>query len=167
MLRGSYHVASASLTDLEVLHPPTETDCEKNWLPIPNTNSFVYGWRPFTVGAIQSGTFVPTLKRETPWVFQHLRGSAVPFWVGSELWALTHYVEYTQPRKYFHCIVVLNDEYKPLRISLPFVFKAQGVEYCLGAHLVSPTSVEFAFSSWDDNPCLTTVPISQFQWVQV
>jgi hypothetical protein len=167
IVRGSYQVASGRLTDVEVLEPPTDTDCEKNWLPIPETNSFIYGWRPFTIGAIQAGKFIPQTTRETPWFFQHLRGSAVPFWVGSELWVLAHYVEYAQPRKYFHCIVVLNEEYTPQRISLPFVFKAHGIEYCLGAHLASPTAVEFAFSSWDDNPCLTTVPLSQFQWLQL
>ena len=86
--------------------------------------------------------------------------------MGSDLWVLTHYVEYSQPRKYFHCIVVLDAEhYTPIRISMPFTFKATGIEYCLGWKNEGIDSLTFAFSSWDDNPCLTTVPFSRFEWL--
>lgn len=164
MVRGDYGKA---LTNCRVLQPPTDTDCEKNWLPIPETDAIVYGWHPLQIGTVKKdGNLDISATHPTPWFFRHLRGSACPIRMGTELWALVHYVEYSQPRKYFHCIVALDSEdYKPLRITLPFVFKAQGIEYCLGWK-AEASAVTFCFSSWDDNPCLTTVPLSQFEWIQ-
>lgn len=164
VVRGKY---GDSLTECEVLVPPTETDCEKNWIPIPKTKSFIYKWNPLQIGSMVDGKLKINVEHTTPWFFKHLRGSAIPIQVGSETWVLTHYVEYSQPRKYFHCFVVVDKDYKPTRVSLPFVFKAQGIEYCLGCKTVYDTSIHFVFSSWDDNPCSTTVPISQFEWIQV
>jgi hypothetical protein len=87
--------------------------------------------------------------------------------MGSDLWVLTHFVEYSQPRKYYHCIVAIDGEdYKPLRLTLPFTFKATGIEYCLGWENTKE-GLTFAFSSWDDNPCLTTVPHSHFEWINL
>ena len=165
MVRGDYGKA---LTNCRVLQPPTDTDCEKNWLPIPETDSLIYSWHPLQIGtAKKEGKFDVAVSHKTPWFFRHLRGSACPIRMGTELWTLVHYVEYSQPRKYFHCIVVLDSEdYKPQRISLPFVFKAQGIEYCLGWK-ADDKALTFCFSSWDDNPCLTTVPVTQFEWLDV
>ena len=165
MVRGDYSLTTRSLRNCKVLQPPTDTDCEKNWLPIPLTNSIIYSWHPFQIGTVKDDKLVIQATHKTPWFFKHLRGSAIPIRIGQELWALTHYVEYTQPRKYYHCIVALDgDDYTPQRLTLPFTFKATGIEYCLGWK-VDQEGVTFAFSSWDDNPCLTTAPLSRFEWL--
>lgn len=162
MVGGTYPPSAPVL-----LEPPTETECEKNWLPVNGTDDIIYRWRPLEVGTVEENKLVIHTTHATPWFFQHLRGSAVPIRVGDELWALVHYVEYTQPRKYFHCFVSLNPaSYAPKAITLPFVFKAQGVEYCLGCTKTGDT-VTFVFSSWDDNPCVTSVPLDAFTWLQV
>jgi hypothetical protein len=63
--------------------------------------------------------------------------------------------------------VVLDAKtYKPLRISHPFSFRKTAIEYCIGMRPLERT-IEFAFSSWDDNPCLTEIPLESFQWLQV
>jgi hypothetical protein len=166
VVRGTYGVDSGRLTDCEVLRPPVDTPCEKNWIPIPGTDLFLYTWNPLQVGTVRDGTLEIVATHETPWFFKHLRGSAVPIRVGGETWVLTHYVQYGSPRKYFHCFVVLDSEHKPLRISLPFVFKSVGIEYCLGCQ-ISGSSIEFAVSSWDDNPFSISAPVTHFQWIQV
>lgn len=167
VVRGDYNLATRALQNCAVIQPPTETDCEKNWLPIPLTNSFVYAWHPLQVGGIRENAMVIQTTHQTPRFFKHLRGSATPIRMGSDLWALTHYVEYSQPRKYFHCIVALDGEdYTPRRISMPFTFKATGIEYCLGWK-AEADALTFAFSSWDDNPCLTTAPLSRFEWMSL
>ena len=149
------------------LAPPTETDCEKNWLPVNGTNDIIYRWFPLEVGSLKENQMVVHTTHTTPWFFSHLRGSAVPIGVGEERWALTHFVEYSQPRKYFHCFVSLDrTTYAPKAVSLPFVFKATGIEYCLGCSL-NGESIDFVFSSWDDNPSTTSVPLSRFEWLQV
>jgi hypothetical protein len=167
VVQGDYNTATRSLRNCEVIQPPTETDCEKNWLPIPETGSILYSWHPLQIGVVRDKSLVIQTTHTTPWFFKHLRGSAIPIRVGSELWALTHYVEYSQPRKYYHCIVALDgEEYIPRRMTLPFVFKASGIEYCLGWKMENE-GITFAFSSWDDNPCLTTAPLSRFEWVSL
>lgn len=165
MVEGDYSISTRSFRNCKVIQPPTDTDCEKNWLPIPQTNSMIYAWHPLQIGTVRDAKFVIQATHPTPWFFKHLRGSAAPIQIGQELWALTHYVEYGQPRKYYHCIVALDSEdYSPSRITLPFTFKATGIEYCLGWKL-DGDALTFAFSSWDDNPCLTTAPVSRFEWI--
>jgi glycosyltransferase involved in cell wall biosynthesis len=165
MVRGYYNIATKSMTNCEVMQPPTDTPCEKNWLPVPGTSSFLYTWHPLQIGTVKDGKLSVRGTHPTPWFFKHLRGSATPIRMGQDLWALVHYVEYSQPRNYFHCIVSLDGfDYTPQRISLPFTFKATGIEYCLGWKRQGDSLV-FAFSSWDDNPCLTTVPLSRFEWI--
>jgi hypothetical protein len=127
----------------------------------------LYAWHPLQIGTAKDGVLAIQAIHPTPWYFKHVRGSACPIRMGQELWALVHSVEYSQPRKYFHSIVVHDgDDYTPLRVSLPFTFKASGIEYCLGWKADSG-ALTFAFSSWDDNPCLTTVPLSRFQWMSL
>jgi hypothetical protein len=150
-----------------VLTSPTKASCEKNWIPIPGTDSLVYRWSPLEIGHLEDTQFVTDTTYAMPWFFQHLRGSACPVRVGADLLFLVHYVEYTQPRKYYHCVVALDAAtYKPLRISLPFVFANQGIEYCLGVSLVG-TSLECLFSSWDDNPRSVTLPIASLRWLDI
>jgi hypothetical protein len=167
IVSGLYDMKTQSYRDCKVLEPPTETDCEKNWLPIPGTNDILYAWYPLQIGQVRGSRLELTKTLETPWFFRHLRGSAVPFHVGSDLWVVVHFVEHSSPRKYFHAIVILNGEtYIPHSISMPFTFKATGIEYCLGAR-ATPDGIEFAVSSWDDNPFLTTVPVDKFTWLQL
>lgn len=165
VVQGDYSLATRSLRNCKVIEPPTETDCEKNWLPIAGTNSILYAWHPLQIGTIKDDKLTIQATHKTPWFFKHLRGSAIPIRMGPDLWVLTHFVEYSQPRKYYHCIVSLDGEdYKPTRICLPFTFKATGIEYCLGWKSEGDM-ITFCFSSWDDNPCLTTVPMSRFEWI--
>jgi hypothetical protein len=156
-----------SIHDCVVFEPPTDTDCEKNWLPVNGTDDVIYRWFPLQVGTLEENRMVVHTTHATPWFFSHLRGSASPIRVGGDLWVLTHFVEYTQPRKYYHCFVTLDPgSYAPKAVSLPFVFKKTGIEYCLGCSLKG-NEILFAFSSWDDNPATTLVPVSQFEWIQV
>jgi hypothetical protein len=87
--------------------------------------------------------------------------------VGTEVWALVHSVEYSTPRKYFHYFVSLDPAtLRPRAITLPFVFEAHGIEYCLGTRAVE-TGVECVFSSWDDNPQITEIPFEDLEWIQL
>jgi len=167
ILGGQYDPRLGSYRDCAVYEPPTPTECEKNWLPIEGTHDIIYSWFPLQVGQIKENALVVNTTHPTPWFFRHLRGSAVPFRVDNELWALVHCVEYSSPRKYFHCMVVLDaTTYKPLRLSLPFAFRKVGIEYCIGMRPLEH-AIEFVFSSWDDNPCITEISLSEFEWIQV
>jgi hypothetical protein len=164
---GMYDLRLGRYRDCAVFEPPTPTECEKNWLPVEGTEDILYQWFPLQVGQLQDNKLVITKTHQTPWFFRHLRGSAVPFRIEKELWVLTHFVEYSSPRKYFHCMTVLDAEtYTPLRMSLPFAFRKIGIEYCIGMRPMEH-AIEFVFSSWDDKPCITEIPLSSFEWLHV
>ncbi len=167
IVRGTYDLENARYTDCVVMESPLNASCEKNWIPVPGTDDVIYSWNPLRIGRFEGSTLKFTTERPTPWMFQHLRGSAVPFRVRDEWWVLVHSVEYSTPRKYIHWIVVLTNDYHVKQISLPFVFAAQGIEYCIGIRRMDPTKLECVYSSWDDNPCIAEIPINRLQWIQV
>lgn len=166
VLRGKYHL-NGTYSDCEVLESPKKHECEKNWIPVNNTDDIIYGWNPLEVGTVESGTLKFHTSHTTPWFFQHLRGSAVPIEVNGELWCLVHYVEHSSPRKYFHCFVALEPgTYKPKAISLPFVFREKTIEYCLGVQ-AKGSVLEFTPSLMDNDPCVLECPIRQLEWIPV
>lgn len=157
---GIYDVETGTYRDVSILPSPNNRSCEKNWLPIPGMNSFVYDWHPFqTIGTIAKTYSVPPF-------FSLLRGSAPPIQRNGEWWVLAHFVEYTKPRRYYHCVVVLNESCRPTRVSLPFVFKSAGVEYCISMRSLE-TSLECYVSFEDTNASRVTIPIADFEWVSI
>ena len=137
--------------------PPTETECEKNWLPI-DEKRVIYRWHPLEIGEIvpqepKMAKLRITHSLATPRWCRHLRGSAPPIVVDGELWVLTHLISAHWPRNYLHMWVVLHPEtFTPLQHTPPFYLHGQGVEYCLGAQPwppVSPTSIHLFLSVWD------------------
>jgi glycosyltransferase involved in cell wall biosynthesis len=164
-IAGLYDVESQSYRDCRVLESPTNADCEKNWIPVSGTDSIVYRWSPLEVGHLEVSALKIDTTHTTPWFFQHLRGSAAPLRIGPDFVFLVHYVEYTQPRKYYHCFVSLSaKDFTPRRISLPFVFATTGIEYCIGVSLAG-LSVHCTFSTWDDNPRTVAIPLASLKWV--
>ena len=166
ILTGLYDIRSSSYKECQLMESPTDAECEKNWLPIDRTNDVIYKWHPLQIGSFSEKDLKIHTMYPTPWFFTHLRGSAVPIQVENEIWCLTHFVEYSIPRKYFHCIVALDKTYKPISISLPFVFREKTIEYCIG-WMKKGNILEMCFSSWDDNPCMVRVPVNTFQWLHV
>ena len=158
---------TGSYNDVQVIESPLKADCEKNWIPVNGTNDILYSWNPLRVGHLDGNQLKIEKTIKTPDFFRHLRGSSVPTVISGELWCLVHYVQYCTPRKYYHCVVVLDPKtYQPKRISLPFVFRAEGIEYCLSMTHIK-NELEFIFSSWDDNPSITRVSPEVFEWIYV
>lgn len=167
VLHGTYDIERGECRDLVVIESPRDAECEKNWIPIDGTPDIIYNWQPLTIGHIKGNAFCEDRTFKTPWIFRHIRGSAVPIRVKDELWVLTHVVEYSAPRKYFHLFVALDAmSYRPKAVTLPFVFANQGIEYCLGTRLDNE-NIEVVYSSWDDSPCIADIPIASLEWVQV
>lgn len=160
VLDGRYLASEGRYADCRVLDSPTGRSCEKNWLPIGDTGDMIYDWRPFRVLGPKACT------HPTPPLFSLLRGSAPPVRCGTEWWALTHLVHYSKPRKYFHCMVALDDAYVPRRVSLPFVFRSASIEYCVSMRVVG-VSVECYVSFQDCESSRATIPLSSFQWVSI
>lgn len=167
VVTGEIDAEAGTYSKCVVMESPLNASCEKNWIPVNETNDVIYSWNPLRVGHFDGSTFVVDKTIKTPDFFRHLRGSAVPIRVGTALWCLVHYVEYSSPRKYFHCVVDLDPTtYEPKRLSLPFIFRQEGIEYCLSMAL-SPEGLECIVSSWDDNPFLVRFRPESLEWLQV
>lgn len=129
VMRGRYNTNLGTYSEC-IVHPsPFERNCEKNWLLMEGTSNMIYDWCPLRVLDKERKTVAT---HSTPPYFFMLRGSAPGKIYRNEMWVLTHFVEYSTPRKYYHCFVKLNkDTYKPTAVSLPFVFKSAAIEYCV------------------------------------
>jgi tetratricopeptide (TPR) repeat protein len=169
-LHGEYDT-TGSYKNVYPIRSPYERTCEKNWCAIPGTGMFVYEWCPLRIGSMSKLSFKVQFTLDTPSFFEMMRGSAplIPYPFpdvnGQVGWlALVHFVEYSKPRKYYHCLIELESSYKPVRISLPFVFKSTSVEYCISFRSVGK-GLEFYVSFMDSNPCKVTVDWSDFEWI--
>ena len=129
VMRGRYNTNLGTYSDCVVHSSPSRKGCEKNWLLMEGTSNMIYDWSPLRV-MNKEGEVIAT--HTTPPYFFLLRGSAPGRMYKNEMWVLTHFVEYSTPRKYYHCFVKLDkDTYKPNAVSLPFVFKSAAIEYCI------------------------------------
>jgi hypothetical protein len=142
-----------------VLEPPTDTVCEKNWIPCASLRGlrFIYGWHPYSVGELVGGRLSITTSVELPGLFRLFKGSTVPVSYEGRLWCLVHYTIDGSPRKYYHVVVCLDEgTLMPTHWSRPFYFERVGVEYCTGMTVRDGTMYCWV-SRHDKDPCLIEV----------
>lgn len=156
VLQGDYNKETGNYENCKVLDSPENRHCEKNWLMVPGTEDILYDWYPLKVLGPNPVT------HSTPPLFKLFRGSAPPFKNEDEWWVLVHLVEYSKPRVYSHCMVVLDETYKPKKISLPFVFKSPTIEYCVCA-----TKNSFFISTNDTNSERIDYDASSLIWMSI
>ena len=167
ILTGKYNPDSGTYSDCTILQSPTDQPCEKNWLGVAQTEDMIYAWHPLQVGRVKGDTLDIHTTHATPPFFERMRGSAAPLLIDDEYWVMTHVVEYSVPRKYYHMIVVLDAAtYAPKRTTLPFVFERASVEYCLGL-CIGDGGLDCVYSSMDDDPRRITIPFSSLQWMKL
>lgn len=140
IMRGRYS-PTGSYSRCVVMPSPTKRVCEKNWLPISGTDLMIYDWCPLTL-VDSTGSIVKEIPTRP--MFSTFRGSAPPIRVNEKWWALVHMVDYGPPRKYYHCLVEMNDDFTPVQITLPFTFVSPAIEYCLSFHKIENTLHFFA-----------------------
>jgi hypothetical protein len=134
---------------------------------------FVYDWYPLRIGSINKSNFKVQFTLQTPSIFEIFRGSA-PFIPnpyrnvnGQVGWlALVHFVEHSKPRKYYHCLIELESSYKPVRMTVPFVFRSPSVEYCISFRHLN-LALEFYVSFMDSNPAKVLIPWQEFEWLSI
>jgi glycosyltransferase involved in cell wall biosynthesis len=167
IVHGEYDKETKSYIDYQGIQSPMRSECEKNWVNIPGTDSFIYNWCPLLIGTIRNDRFIFTNKIDTPPMFSLFRGSASPVEVDGKWLVLVHFVEYCQPRKYYHCFVELEQKtYKVLRLSLPFVFQKLGIEFCVSVRLAN--NILECFTSFiDTDPSVVRFKPSDLEWVSI
>ena len=165
MVLGLYDPTTSQINSARLLHPPSDTACEKNWIPTKKPDStaihFIYKWHPYSVGTVNTeGKLQLYTIEDYGAALQGLKGSAVPVaWAGS-LWTLVHRSE---GMKYTHMFVLLDPvTLLPKAKTQEFIFESVGVEYCIG-FTVEQDDALFWYSVQDSNPMCLRIPMSIFR----
>jgi len=164
-IKGKYNLDSYTLQNADSLVPPQPSSCEKNWIPIENSELIIYGWKPYRIGKIVDSHFISTQVQETPRYFEHVRGSSNIVEYKGSLWTLTHIVMYLTPRKYYHQLMRLNRETRKIEsYSLPFFFRTNHIEYCLSIDIQDDVLTAIV-SQNDTNPILVKANLSDLTFI--
>lgn len=162
VITGKYDVDNGNFIDVKVLKSPKNVECEKNWLPIKDTDLMIYSWHPYCLIDTDSNIKVSV---PTPPLFNLFRGSAPPVKYDDNTYiCLVHLVEYAAIRNYFHCFVQLDSNFKPIKISLPFVFNSISIEYCLSIRKIDD-KIECFPGFMESNPHKVSINITDLEWV--
>jgi hypothetical protein len=160
MITGDYSASMAMFENGCVLEPPTDTYCEKNWIPVSDTklkHRFIYRWAPFEIGELEGNTLkiVKSVNVEHM-LLQKVRGSTPPVWSEKDqcYYCVVHYCEHVHGAKtlaYYHMLVKLDQEFMPFEWSNVFHFNRVGIQYCIGFTILDK-GFAFWFSEHDGNP---------------
>ena len=156
IVTGEYDMTQNECINNTCLVPPTETSCEKNWIVM--NNHIIYNWYPLQVGVVTGNQLHINFTKPTPPIFSQYRGSTHGIEFQNEYWFVTHGIMNCFPRKYFHQLVILDQEFNLKRYTVPFYFDTFAVEYCIG-FLILEDVLTFTASRNDSNPIFIQVPI--------
>ena len=168
MIIGEYDIENGNgvCKNGKMIEPPTDTHCEKNWIPIKDNNSdvwFIYKWHPMQIGKIINGSHLEIQKTydTSTIIFGKIRGSSCFIEDTIEgvngLVGVVHFSEELYPRQYFHRLVLLEKHtFKPLKYTDPFYFNHLGIEFCIG-FMKKEMDYVFWISKMDRDPFMVKV----------
>jgi len=150
---GNYYLDEEKISDVTEIHPDfTRNNCEKNWVfaEYKNETHIIYKWHPFQMCKLdkKSGLIILVKEIEMPYYFSRARGSTCGYKYEEETWFVLHIVSYEQPRHYYHCLAVFDENMMLKKYSAPFKFKGEPIEYCIGL-IVEEDRVIMTYSCWD------------------
>jgi hypothetical protein len=165
IIMGVYDIESFTCKEANILEPPTDTYCEKNWIPIKKNNElhFIYSWYPMKIGKLNESNKLEIVQEyKVPDTFKNLKGSTTFLPYRNVLLGVVHYSIDGEPRRYYHRLVILDPAtLEPKALSVPFIFEKIGIEYCIGFN-VNDTMLEFWYSKHDKDASYMKVPLSVF-----
>ena len=157
IVNGEYDIINKIFINNNCLIPPKETHCEKNWIALEDY--FIYKWHPLEIGKVVNNKLKILINIDTPKFFKYYRGSSNVFLYKNDFWIVTHGIKNCTPRKYFHQIVVLDQEYRLKNYTFPFYFDKLAIEYCLGLVILNDIAY-MTVSRNDSNPIIVKVNIN-------
>jgi tetratricopeptide (TPR) repeat protein len=178
IVHGEYDISSRTLKNIKVLPSPKGEWCEKNWLFF-NRTDFIYSWYPYKILRTSESEMYETLLEiqttKLPNFFSRFRGSAGPIRLSTSVDAsigapvylcLIHFVKYSTPRKYYHALVILDENKVPMKYSIPFYFVNHAIEYCIGMSEKEGV-ITFFVSQNDCNPIILKKNMTEFEFVSL
>ena len=177
IVMGDYLISENRLGNIKVIQPPKPSDCEKNWIYVPdqhlthqkskNSVNFIYGWNPLTIGAVNNNQLEIHTTYDTPAIFSRFRGSSTFVEYSDKLYAVVHFVKYSTPRCYYHSVVQCNkNTMRPEAYAAPFSFCEPKIEYCIGMD-IKDNRVCFFFSRNDTDPSMIQLPFHHLHFISM
>jgi hypothetical protein len=177
MCMGEYDMTTMTHIGNHILHPPTNTNCEKNWIPVVKGGNnekeellFIYGWHPLQLGRLNDKDQLEiTITRQTPRFFNNFRGSSTPVLYQNKLYLITHGVKYKpgNTRDYYHQLITLDPiTFDVIDYTIPFYFNNFTIEYCIGMAIIDHTA-HIMFSHCDRSPSILKVSVNVFDLLMV
>lgn len=160
IVKGEYDIDNKKFKNSVCMIPPIETDCEKNWVMIEN--KIIYKWYPLEVGILVNNKLEIIYTIDTPTFFNKYRGSTNAFEYNNEYWFVTHGIMNCSPRKYFHQIVILDNQYNVVRYTVPFYFDKFAIEYCIGFIIINDM-IYMTSSRNDSKPIIVKIKIKNLE----
>lgn len=135
-LDNNYSKEKINVVKLVPLIGPDPQRCEKNWLPFIKDNAIhvIYSCDPFIVYKpdLISGKCEEVIHYNPKYDFSSFRGSAPPIAFDNGYLLIVHEVALTNQRYYLHRFVYLDKNFNATKVSKPFTFLHQGIEYTCG-----------------------------------
>lgn len=168
MMTGIYNTLTGDYENATPIKSPVNAECEKNWLPF-GKDDVLYHWHPLRVGKLEGDELRIHTTVDTPPLFSLFRGSAPPIEKDGKWVAMVHLVHIEQSKRlYYHALVEMEkDTYVPTRVSLPFVFRGQGIEYCISMRMRDSVMLECFVTFMDSNPHSLLIDWNNIEWLRV
>uniref|UniRef100_A0A6C0JJY7 Uncharacterized protein n=1 Tax=viral metagenome TaxID=1070528 RepID=A0A6C0JJY7_9ZZZZ len=168
MIVGDYDLKFYEFLNSKIIEPPTQTHCEKNWIPliIGEEEYFIYKWYPFELGKINYENYKLEIVKSyeiRSFIFHKVRGSTIFIDTidKQNFIGVVHYCDETIPRQYFHMLVLLDKKTGlPISYSDPFCFQHYGVEFCIGFTIKNDKYV-FWISKKDNDAAMVSINIDE------
>jgi glycosyltransferase involved in cell wall biosynthesis len=153
VVTGEYLTRHDNL-DFTILDSPFKKDCEKNWSPFIHNDElkFVYDWNPIMIGTLNKNALQIT-KIDSKQL-SNFRGGSPGVVIGNQIWFLTHCVEYSTPRRYYHSFVILDAKtLEYIDHSKLFTFEGENIEFSVGMEYAEDKLI-ITHSTWDSKAYL-------------
>jgi glycosyltransferase involved in cell wall biosynthesis/predicted GH43/DUF377 family glycosyl hydrolase len=115
---------------------PDQKRPEKNWLPFVKDNELycMYMYDPWTIYKpnVQTGSCEEVVSSTVDYDFSNFRGSAAPIELDDGYLILVHEVAFNEARYYIHRFLYMDRDFKITKLSKPFIFQHEGIEYSCG-----------------------------------
>jgi hypothetical protein len=146
---GEYDTTKDKL-EYSIIQSPMNRNVEKNWAMYIHKGEmkFLYDWNPILSGKVTSNQ-LSIIPNHTISNLPTFRGSSPGYEYKDEIYFLAHSVEYSEPRHYYHSIVVFDKntfEYKCH--SNLFTFNREKIEFGLGL-IIEDKKIIISHSTWD------------------
>jgi len=151
---GEYDV-SRKCIERNPIESPYNQLVEKNWAMFVKDNEFwfVYRWSPLEIGKIKNNKLEIVYRRRYELnLLNRVKGSSCGIVdpIDGKLWFLVHFHTDNDMRQYYHMFIIIDPKtFSILKISSPFTFEQQRVEFGIGL-VVESNRILVSYTVFDE-----------------